>query len=172
MQGVTLSDADAPANFAGGSLGLTVGGTGGGLNLRAGTDFRVNSNGDDTFSLAIQVGPTQIGIGTISGIGTLNVQITDLTAQATPERINNLIDDFIYLNLSNTPVEGDRTVTLTFTDAAANQVQQTQTLTVVAHDDPTVAVADGASTDEASPVSGNVLANDTDVDGPEGSSRR
>ncbi len=166
LQGVTLSDPDAPADFAGGSLGLTVGGAGGGLNLRAGTDFRVNSNGDGSFSLAIQVGATQIGIGTISGIGTLGVQITGLTAQATAARVNNLIDDFIYINLSDAPVAGDRSVTLTFTDAAAHSVQQTQTLTVVAQDDAPLATADAVSAGEASPAAGNVLANDSDVDGP------
>ena len=64
-----LSDVDLPAKFAGGSIGLTVSGSEG-INLRSGSAFVVNSNGDGTFSLARQEGPTQVEIGTISGIGT------------------------------------------------------------------------------------------------------
>ncbi|HEX8616975.1 MAG TPA: Ig-like domain-containing protein, partial [Thermoanaerobaculia bacterium] len=144
MQGVVLSDVDLPANFAGGSISLTVSGSEGGINLRSGSAFVINSNGaDGTFSLARQEGPTQVGIGLISGIGTTNVQITDLIAPANLVRLNDLLDEFVYLNNSDAPTPGDRTVTLTFNDGGNTgggglTDAETQTLTVTAVNDAPV----------------------------------
>jgi hypothetical protein len=116
MGGVTLSDIDLPANFAGGSLTIAVSGVGGGINLRAGSNFVINNNGDGTHSLAFVDGQTQIAIGTISGFGTSSLTVSNFAVGATLARLNDLVDDFTYLNLNNNPGSADRTVTMTFND--------------------------------------------------------
>jgi hypothetical protein len=152
MQGVVLSDVDLPANFAGGSIGLTVSGSEGGINLRSGSAFVINSNGaDGTFSLARQEGPTQVGIGLISGIGTTNVQITNLISPANLERLNDLLNEFVFIIDSDTPTEGDRTVTLTFNDGGNTgggglTDAETQTLTVTPVNDAPVNAVPAAQT--------------------------
>ncbi|TFI57723.1 calcium-binding protein, partial [Sphingomonas parva] len=140
MGGVTLSDPDAPTNFAGGSIGLNVSGGPGGLNLRAGSPFAIVPQGGGRFDIVYQDGPTQIGFGTISGFGTPNVSITALTAFATNARVNELLDDFVYVITGENPAAGDRLVTLTFDDGGNTgggglAATVTQTLAVVAVND-------------------------------------
>jgi Ca2+-binding RTX toxin-like protein len=159
MQGVVLSDPDMPANFAGGSISLTVSGTGGGINLRAGSDFRINTNTDGTFTLAVQEGETQLGIGRITGIGTTNVQITNLISPATTARLSNLVDDFIFLVLGDNPQAGDRIVTLTVNDGGnggsggALTATRTQTLSVTPVNDAPVNSVPGAQAGTRTPTS-------------------
>jgi Ca2+-binding RTX toxin-like protein len=149
MQGVALSDADLPSDYSGGHITLAVSGTGGGINLRSGSAFRINSNNDGTFSLALQDGTTQLAIGTITGIGTSSVSIINFASPATTARLNNLLDDFTFSAPGEVLTRESRTVTLTFDDGGnigggGLSASRTQTLTVLpANDAPTVANLQG-----------------------------
>ncbi|HEX8192845.1 MAG TPA: Ig-like domain-containing protein, partial [Allosphingosinicella sp.] len=116
LQGVTVSDADLPANFQNGSLTLSVSGAGGEINLRAGTAFVITSGPPGVFFISRQEGQTQVAIGTITGIGTSSVTITSFASPTTPVRINDLLDEFTYSNAADNIGAADRTVTLTFND--------------------------------------------------------
>ncbi|HZF95999.1 MAG TPA: Ig-like domain-containing protein [Allosphingosinicella sp.] len=133
MQGVSLSDVDLPANFAGGSLTLSVSGVGGGINLRAGSNFVIVNNGNNTFTLAFVDGQTQIAIGAITGFGTSTLTVSNFAVGATLARLNDLVDDFTYVNLNDNPGSADRTVTLTFNDGnntgSGSDVALTDTVT-------------------------------------------
>jgi hypothetical protein len=133
MQGVTLSDLDLPANFAGGSLTVSVSGVGGGINLDLGSNFRINNNGNNTFTLAYQAGETQIAIGTIAGFGTSTLTVSNFAVGATLARLNELVVAFTYVNLNDNPGSADRTVTMTFNDGnntgSGSDVALTDTVT-------------------------------------------
>ncbi|HEY0044795.1 MAG TPA: tandem-95 repeat protein [Allosphingosinicella sp.] len=119
MQGVVLSDVDLPANFAGGSITLSMtAGSVAGLALRSGSNFVVNSQGGGTFAIAYQDGNTQIALGDITGYGTANITISNLasTSATSLAVLNDLLNDFVMVNLSDNPSTADRTVTLTFDD--------------------------------------------------------
>jgi hypothetical protein len=145
MQGVSLSDIDNPANFAGGSLTITVGGGEGGINFKAGSLFSVSAG-----RLIYNDAGTPRDLGAISLIGTTNVAVTGLTAEATLARLNDLADDFTFFIFGDNPTPGDRTVTLTFNDGgnsgsdAAKQASVTQTLKVVAVNDTPAMDLNGA----------------------------
>jgi hypothetical protein len=152
MQGVTLSDADLPANFVNGGLSLTVSGAGGAINLRAGSNFVVVGQGGGLFGINYVDGNNQIGIGMITGYGTNNVQITALETEATLVRLNDLLDDFVYSNADNNIGTADRTATLTFNDgnnigqapfSSAETDTVTQTIDVTAVNDAPVASVGG-----------------------------
>lgn len=186
MQGVTVSDVDFPSDYQGGGLTLSVsGGAGsGGVNLRAGSSFKINSNGDGTFSLAYQFvdedGATvQVLFGTIAGYGTPTVTVTSLTYQATDARLEDLFDDFVYVIVGDNPAAGDRTVTLTFNDGgnvgggAGLTATRTQTLSVVAvNDAPTLdlngaAGGTGSAADYTEQAGPSILAADLIVADPD-----
>ena len=148
MQGVVISDVDAPANFAGGSLTIEVAGTEGGINFKPGSKFSV-----DTGRLIYDDAGTPRDLGAISLIGTTTVAVTGLTAEATPARLNDLVDDFTFYVFGDDPTAGDRTVALTFDDGGNTgdgslAVQRTQTLTVTAVNDAPVLDLD--DTDDSS----------------------
>jgi predicted extracellular nuclease len=152
LQGVTLSDPDAPASFVGGSLALDVDGTPGGLNLRTGSNFVINDNEDGSFTLAIVVTGTQIAFGTISGFGTPHLTVTDLTSAATLDRVNDLIDDFTFVKAGDDVHSADATITVTFNDGnntgnyfdEALTATQTQNLTVVGTNDAPIVDLNGS----------------------------
>ena len=110
MQGVTLSDADLPSDFAGGSLTLGVSGTGGAIDFKPLSLFSVSAG-----SLVYDDAGTPVTMGSISGIGTNSVSI-DFNANATLARLNDLVDDFVYSNATDDIGDADRTATLTFND--------------------------------------------------------
>jgi Ca2+-binding RTX toxin-like protein/glucose/arabinose dehydrogenase len=171
MQGVTLNDADTPASFQGGSLTLVVSGSEGAIGLRPGSVVRTTDNGDGSFTLALQEGSKQVSIGTVTGIGTLNVQVSNFNASATLARVRDLIDEFAFSVSGDNPAPGTRTVTLTFSDGGNSgggslTSTQVQNLTVIAVDDLATAGNDGFTTDEATAVTGSLFDNDADVDGP------
>ena len=156
FQGVVLSDPDAPAAFPGGGLDICVAGTSGGINLRTGSHFAINDNGDGTFTLAYVItnsdeSTTEVAFGTISGFGTTHLEVTGLTGEATLDRVNDLIDDFTFVRAGDDVVDAEATVTLTFNDG--NNVggerddpltaSQTQNLTVVAVNDAPVVDLNG-----------------------------
>jgi hypothetical protein len=165
MQGVKLSDVDFPDNYAGGGLTLSVsGGAGsGGVNLRAGSSFKINPNNDGTFSLAYEIdngggSTTQVAFGTIAGYGTPTVTITALSQEATDERLEDLFDDFVYVIVGDNPAAGDRTVTLTFNDGGnvgsggGLTATRTQTLSVVAVNDVPALDLNGAAAGTGSEI--------------------
>ncbi|TFI58329.1 hypothetical protein E2493_10095 [Sphingomonas parva] len=147
LQGVTLNDVDLPASFTGGSLSLSVtGGAGsGGINLRSGSNFHLVDLGGGLFNIVYQPAATPFTIGSITGYGTPSMAISGLTSDATLARLNDLVDDFVYVIVGENPAAGSRTVTLTFDDGGntgggALTDDVTQTLNVVAvNDAPTIA---------------------------------
>jgi len=174
FQGVTMSDADNPANFEGGNLRIhrLDPNPPGGFSLRPGSDFVVIDNGNGTFTLAIQEGMSQIAIGTITGFGTANLFVSNFTDQATLTRLNNLIDDFVFSSTSENP-SGSGVVALTFNDGSPGvglNASQYQVISATPVDDVGVANNDAVTTDEASPLAGSVFADngsgpDSDPDG-------
>ncbi|MDB5696105.1 MAG: tandem-95 repeat protein, partial [Sphingomonas bacterium] len=152
MQGVVLSDPDLPANFVGGSFTLNVSGGEGGINLKAGSLFSIVADGGGGFDLVFDNAGTPVAIGQIAGFGTTNMTVSALTGEATLARLNDLVDDFGYILVGDSPTAGDNTVTMTFNDgnnvgtifSVAQATVETQTLTVTAANDaPTVSIMPG-----------------------------
>ena len=89
-----------------------------------------------------------------------------LTGTASPAAYQAALRDVTYRNSSDSPSTAARTITFTVTDETSRSGSDSKGLTVVAVDDPPVAVNDSATVDEdAAPSSIPVLGNDTDVDG-------
>jgi hypothetical protein len=149
MQGVTVSDVDLPANFLGGSITLAVTGVGGAINLRSGSLFSVSAG-----NLVYDNAGTPVTIGSVSGVGTNSVSI-DLNSNATPARVNDLVDDFVYSNATDDIGAADRTATLTFNDgnntgnvvfSTALTDTATQTIDITPVDDAPAVDLNGAGT--------------------------
>ena len=89
-----------------------------------------------------------------------------LTGTASPAAYQAALRDVTYRNSSDAPSTAPRTVTFTVTDDTARTGSDTKGLTVVAVDDPPVAVNDSATVlEDAAATAVPVLTNDTDVDG-------
>jgi len=175
----SVTDPDAPANFAGGSytVEITANADAGDLIVLLGTSGFSTSGTDVLFGGNI--------IGTIhsgTGLGTSLVTI-DLTSFATPSVVSQLARAFAFQTLSENPSALDRTVTFTFNDGNNSHTDGagstpltsvvTQTVHVTPVNDAPVAQADSYSTNEDTPLSKDdttgVLANDSDVDTPHSS---
>ncbi|MBV9929944.1 MAG: tandem-95 repeat protein [Alphaproteobacteria bacterium] len=106
-------------------------------------------------------------IGTFSGgTGGSDLTIT-LTSDVTPAIAQQLLADIGYENTSNDPSTLARTVTVTLAEAdGATSVPATVTINVTAIDTPPTVSDDQFTTDEQTPVTIDVLANDYDPDGP------
>ena len=88
-----------------------------------------------------------------------------LTGNASPAAYQAALRDVTYRNSSDAPSTAARTVTFTVTDETARTGSDTKGLTVVAVDDPPVAVNDSATVlEDAAATAIPVLTNDTDVD--------
>ncbi|URW74652.1 VCBS domain-containing protein [Sphingomonas donggukensis] len=136
------------------------------------------AGGDRVVSVTVRIVGTQAG-DTLSIAGTLPSGITAsqpvvqggdlvlvLSGAATGAAYSTAINQVRYGTTSDTPTAttATRTITVVANDGEANSAVATTTLTITPHDD-TPAIADTATTDETSAVTGNVLANDTDPDG-------
>jgi Bacterial Ig domain/Bacterial cadherin-like domain/RTX calcium-binding nonapeptide repeat (4 copies) len=89
-----------------------------------------------------------------------------LNGTASPAAYQAALRDVTYRNSSEAPSTAPRTVTFTVTDETARTGSDTKGLTVVAVDDPPVAVNDSATVlEDAAASAVPVLTNDTDVDG-------
>ena len=106
MQGVTVSDVDQPANFAGGNFSLSIDKSGGSLGLRPASGFSVV--GADL----VEDG-SGLTVGTISGLGTLLVQVA-LNGNATSAAAQAAVRAFGF-EVSSV-LSTIRQVTLTFND--------------------------------------------------------
>lgn len=138
LVGGTVVDPDAPLDFALGSFTVDITApvpAGDQIVLSGSSAFAVNGtsllhNGDL--------------VGTITGLGTGSVSVTNLTAIATPAVVNLLTHAFSFQNTSEAPTAGSRTVTFAFHDGGntgsggdlSNSV--TQTVNVVAVNDAPV----------------------------------
>ena len=88
-----------------------------------------------------------------------------LTGAASPAAYQAALRDVTYRNSSDAPSTAVRTVTFTVTDETARTGSDTKGITVVAVDDPPVAVNDSATVlEDAAATAVPVLTNDTDVD--------
>ena len=114
------------------------------------------ASGQDVLALA----------GSHPGIGASFVGDTlTLTGNASPAAYQSALRDVTYSNSSENPSTAPRTVTFTVTDDTARSGSDTKGITVIAVDDPPVAVNDSATVlEDAAPTAITVLTNDTDVD--------
>ena len=88
-----------------------------------------------------------------------------LTGNASPAAYQAALRDVTYRNSSDSPSTLARTVTFTVTDDTARTGSDTKGVTVVAVDDPPMAVNDSATVlEDAAATAVPVLTNDTDVD--------
>lgn len=129
-----------------------------GINLVAGSPFIQPAPG----------GAVMVQVTSGGSAGVVTVTIVGITSNAHAQQILNAIT---YTNASDDPTEGDRVVSvLSIRDngggANSSAVNVSTTVTVSAVDDAPVAVNDTNSTVETAAVSGSVLGNDSDVDGP------
>ena len=150
MQGVLVSDPDLPANFAGGSFTLSVTGSTGALQLRAGSAYQLVASTNGFFSVMTQIGGTLVKVASLTGSGTRSVSVY-LDSAVTPTVASDLVDEFVFLDTVDNPASGNRTVTLSFSDGGNSGIlpsapaARTQTISVTAvNDAPTVAWASGS----------------------------
>ena len=160
----SLTDVDS-RNFAGGTIKV---------------EFSANGSADDRLSIMVQGnGLGQIGItgsyvtyggiaiGTYAGGTSGSTPLTiGLNASATPEAVQALTRAIGFRNVSDLPSVAARTIKFTFTDGDGGTVSSTAKTYVLRTDDAPVAGNDVAATAENGTVTGNVLGNDSDVDGP------
>jgi hypothetical protein len=138
---VTVSDPDPGATITGATVQITVGYAG----------------AEDILALA----------GSHPGITpSVSGDTLTLTGTASPAAYQAALRDVTYSNTSESPSTAPRTVTFTVTDDTARTGSDSKGLTVVAVDDPPVAVNDIATVlEDAAATAVPVLTNDTDVDG-------
>ncbi|NTS66850.1 VCBS repeat-containing protein, partial [Sphingomonas sp. HHU CXW] len=171
----TVTDADS-ANFDGGTL--TVAFTAGSaaedqLSLSSptvqasGGFIRTGSTGflpgPDGTPVPLFFPTAQIG----SYTGGLNgaALVISFNANATPALVQQVTEAVAYANASENPSGATRTLSYTLTDGDGGTAVTAATITVTPVDDAPVAVADTGAVLETGTTSGNVLGNDTDVDG-------
>ena len=123
----------------------------------------------DSTVTGLAIGGSSVDIAFMAGTGTFTITNNTGAANPVPQAdFDTLIRAITYENISENPTAGDRTLSFTATDANAQVTASAAvaTITVVAVNDAPVGVDDGpVAVDEDTPVSGNVIANDTDADG-------
>jgi hypothetical protein len=158
LQGVTIFDPDMPASFIGGSLTVSVSGTGNSLSLP-------NADGFSGSNTEIYYGNSKLADITRGE----SLTLTNFTAIATPAVMNLLIDNFRYQNTQEILSATTRTVTFTFSDggnsgtggALTTSISQTINL-VPTNDRPFVGTSGTTTfTESAGPVSTAVLVDPT-----------
>ncbi|MBY0285435.1 MAG: VCBS domain-containing protein [Sphingomonas sp.] len=167
-QNATLADLDN-LNFNGGSIRFAI--TSG---LVAAQDrLNIDTAAATTVTVAgatVSVGGTAIGTFTGGGAGGADLVVT-FNASATPALVQTLIRAIDFANTGgDNPTAGARTITTTLNDGGGtanggvSTLVITSNVSVVAVDDPSVAVADTGGVNENATVSIAVLTNDTDPD--------
>lgn len=87
-----------------------------------------------------------------------------LNGAASPATYETILRGVTFVNSSQEPAAGSRTVTVTLDDPGGTGGAATRTITVVSVNDAPVAHDDTAATRQATPVVVDVLANDTDAE--------
>ncbi|KAA0077324.1 tandem-95 repeat protein, partial [Mycolicibacterium sp. P9-64] len=120
------------------------------------TDDGVSTTEDNPVSGNVLTNDTDIDSSTLTVVspGTITTDHGTVTLAAD--------GSFTYTPAAN--YNGTDSFTYQVTDGTATSNLATVTITITAVNDPPVATDDGASTTEDTPVSGNVLTNDTDID--------
>ncbi|WP_294193296.1 VCBS domain-containing protein, partial [uncultured Sphingomonas sp.] len=154
----TVTDVDS-ANFDGGTL--TVAFTAGGaaedqLSLLSSETLQVENG-------TIRAAGAQIG--TYTGGTNGAALVISFNANATPALVQQVTEAVAYANASENPSAATRTLSYTLTDGDGGTATTAATITVTPVDDAPVAVADAGAVLETGTTSGNVLGNDTDIDG-------
>ena len=120
-----------------------------------------NAQAGDVLALGtLPAGITGVVDASVAG----KVTIT-LTGASTAANYQAAIAGITFRNTTERPNTTDRIVTASFFNGTFNSNVATSTISVVEVNDPPVAVNDTASTNEDTPVTIPVLANDTDADG-------
>ncbi|MDB5693216.1 MAG: Type secretion C-terminal target domain subclass, partial [Alphaproteobacteria bacterium] len=157
-----VSDPDQPANYAGYKVTaeLTVNGTG---------DDRLTINGAGEIAVAGNAILYQgVQVATFTGGTGAAALVVTFDAQASARAVELVTAGIAFANASDTPSTLDRTITFTVDDGAGGAATAHAVIGVTAADDQAVARPDILSTSESGPIAhGNVLANDSDVDGPQ-----
>ena len=164
----TLTDLDN-LNFNGGSIRFAI--TAGLVSAQ--DRLNIDTAAATTVTVAgatVSVGGTAIGTFTGGGAGGADLVVT-FNANATAARVQTLIRAIDFANTGgDTPTGGTRTITTTLNDGGGtanggvSTLVITSNVSVVAVDDPSVAVADSGGVNENATVSIAVLTNDTDPD--------
>jgi hypothetical protein len=127
------ADVDNSANYAGGSLTLSV--TGGAV---LGDRIALLASSGFTISAGNLLDAGSNVIGAISGNGSGTVTVSALTALATPTVVNQLTQAFGFQNTTDDPGAGDRTITETFNDGGntGSGGAKTDSVTQIVHVTP------------------------------------
>ncbi|MEY8833378.1 DUF4347 domain-containing protein [Phaeobacter italicus] len=132
-----LSDADS-ANFGGGSMSLAyVSGQSTDDRLVIDTSGAVSLSAAQAANVTVSVGGTVIGtLRAGAAGGASEALVIDLTADATPARLQQLISALSYTNISEDPGTSDRVLSLTVADdAGLTSDVAALTVSVAAQDD-------------------------------------
>ena len=129
--------------------------------VQSGTITLTNAQTGDILSVGTL--PTGItGVVDTSVAGKITVT---LTGAATAASYQAAFAAVLFRNTTERPATVDRNVTASFSNGTLNSNVAISTIKVIEVNDPPVAVNDTASTNEDTPVTIAVLANDTDLDG-------
>jgi hypothetical protein len=169
MQGVAVSDPDLPANFAGGSFTLSVTGSTGALQLRPGSAYQlVGPVFGGAYDVMADVNGALVKVASLSGAGTRSVSVY-LGSAVTPAIASDLVDEFVFADLSENPAVGSRTVTLSFSDGGNSGIlssaaaTRTQTINVTpVNDPPTISSAGGSGYEDNGRIYVWILGADVD----------
>jgi len=101
----------------------------------------------------------------VNGGGTLLIRFTSSETPSTSALVDAVIQSVRYTNGSDTPPASVE-LAVGFQDGSGGLDVETVTVALTPVDDPATAQPDAATTDESGTIVIDVLANDTDVDGP------
>ncbi|MEA3001417.1 MAG: hypothetical protein QOH81_205, partial [Sphingomonadales bacterium] len=157
-----VSDPDQPADYAG---------------YKVTAEFTANGTGDDRLTI---IGPGEIEVAgnailyqgvqvaTFTGGTGVAALVVTFGAPADARAVELVTASIAFANVSDTPSTLDRTITFTVDDGAGGTATAHAVIGVTAADDEAVARPDILSTSESGPIAhGNVITNDSDVDGPQ-----
>ena len=132
------------------------------FNGDAGASISLPLDGSDTSQQSLTVGGTDLFIQYNAGSSTF--EITEQSGGIIPKGdLDTLIRAITYENTDENPVQGDRTLTFRLTDAggAVSNDAVSTILVLPVNDDP-IAANDDFTTDDITPINGNLITGDND----------
>ena len=127
------------------------------ITIRLDADFTNDTASIDTVPLTITY---------TAATGELLIFSSDRATPISQANLDNLVRNITYENRSQNPTNGDRTLTFTVTDSDGEiSPDAVSRIAVSDVNDPPVATDDSDDTNEDIPITINILANDSDVDG-------